>query len=52
MHAGHIIVDVCALEDGGVAEITLDTLDQNYPEYLKPKSRRYVLPLGSESKVC
>ena len=52
LYPGHIVVDVCALEDGSVAEITLDTLNQIYPESLKPKSRRYVLPLGGESEVC
>ena len=52
LDAGHIVVDVCALEDGSIAEITLDTLNQNYPETLKPKSRRYVLPLASGNVVC
>ena len=49
---GHIVVDVCALEDGSIADVTLDTLSQNYPDSRKPKSRRYVLPLASGNTVC
>ena len=50
--AGHIVVDVCALEDGGVAEVTLDSLGQSRSPGFQPKSRCYVLPLGGSNEVC
>ena len=52
---GHIIIDVCAYEDGSIIEdpLTLDSINQNLsPEGFIPNPRRYVLPLGSGNKVC
>ena len=52
LDAGHIVIDVCAYEDGGVVDVTLtlDSLGQDdSPTLHKPKSRRYVLPLGSSA---
>ena len=53
--AGHIIIDVCAYDDGSIIEnpLTLDSINQNLnPEGFIPNLRRYVLPLGSGTKVC
>ena len=47
---GHIVVDVCALNDGNIGDIDMDSLDAT-TEHLKPWARRYVLPLNVESEV-
>ena len=47
---GHVIVDVCAYEDNCIAGGSLDDLNKNIVR-VRPKSRRYVLPLYGGSEV-
>ena len=47
LSTGHIVVDVCAFESGEVAtNVSLDAMNENDIDLLKPMSRRYVLPLS------
>lgn len=49
---GHIILDVCAYEKGNIyADFLLDSLDKTDVKGVKPKSRRYVLPLNDGIKM-
>ena len=44
------MVDVCALNEGNIAEISLDSLD-TITEGMTPYPRRYVLPLNAGTEV-